>query len=578
MMVIKTGKFFLLFSIINWAVVVYAAPSITLTARDDRGRTLNEVAVNSPFYLDAEITSDQQNIPDAQIQRMSKLEILSHSTSTSIRVINGVASMQRRSSFVVKAAEQGPLTIGPASVIINGQLITSAQLKLVVSEQQKSDQAEDRIAWIDVVPDKTTVMVGEPLWITIRIVAKPGVELESAISGDFKGQGWQVRTQPNPVQKQHTINGQSYNVTEQRVELYSYDPGAKKIPALSLRCAVPVRVNPSSIWNMFDVMGRRSDPYDARSVAVPIEVMPLPGDKKIDLVGVIKRMSAQLNQSQAKVGEGVVLTIEVEGSGDVQRLTALPLALPEELTFYEAKQEIEDQAPGVQVPGLQTSKVSWKKTFEYIVQGRVTGTWSIPAQKLSYFDPERRVHDTTATQPLSLTITPGVMQSGVKAAVPPEPEQHAQPVSTADYATKMPWCALAGIVSLIVFIALVVGGVRRWKKYRREHVHERKRRKAFGTALAQLKIAQKANQAHSIYQIITQLFADRYIVPRSEVSEHFIMDLLREKKLSEQELTAWQQDFSAFAEHAFYRTTPSSDTKKLFERAQWWISLFKRRP
>src|SRR5690606_5603374 len=116
-------------------------------------------------------------------------------------------------------------------------------------------------------------------------------------------------------------------------------------------------------------------------------------------IGVFENIMAYIAPPVAKEGEGMVLTIEVNGEGNLSVIKIPELSMPSGLKYYDSNTTI--------IEASNEGEVS-KKRFEFIVQGIQEGDWEIPEQSFVYFDIKKGSYVTLRTCPLSVSIQPSL--------------------------------------------------------------------------------------------------------------------------------------------------------------------------
>lgn len=130
----------------------------------------------------------------------------------------------------------------------------------------------------------------------------------------------------------------------------------------------------------------------------------------------------------------MVLTIDIEGSGNLQTVALSPLAMPPSLKYYDSNSTIIQPQHADELP---------KKRFEFIVQGMQCGDCEIPEQLFTYFDVEKNGYVTLRTSPINVSIMPGVVSlkkeisSSANTFAAPELQERENDI--ADINTTGPW-------------------------------------------------------------------------------------------------------------------------------------------
>jgi hypothetical protein len=89
----------------------------------------------------------------------------------------------------------------------------------------------------------------------------------------------------------------------------------------------------------------------------------------------------------------------VKGKGNLPVITAPTVAWPTGVDAFDptAKEDVNKTV----VP------MSGSKSFDYVFTARVSGNYTIPAVKFSYFDPSSQTYKTAGSEPLELRVTAG---------------------------------------------------------------------------------------------------------------------------------------------------------------------------
>src|SRR5690606_36114470 len=88
--------------------------------------------------------------------------------------------------------------------------------------------------------------------------------------------------------------------------------------------------------SLFMFMNMRSDRKRVYSNAVKITVDPLPHSScQVNAIGVFENIMAYIAPPVAKEGEGMVLTIEVNGEGNLSVIKIPELSMPSGLKYYD---------------------------------------------------------------------------------------------------------------------------------------------------------------------------------------------------------------------------------------------------
>ncbi len=548
-----------------------AVPNVALVLTDMNGNPVAIVSTGVPFQAHVLVNDVDEKFSAPVLNGVHNFARGSMSSSTHFTIINGKSSSQRRFSYVLRADHPGVFTLGPAHIHNHNATLESNVVKLEVTTAAPSPtNTQSQPAVLTVEVDKKKVVVGEPVMATITLLHELDVRLNSPLLFDVEKEGFEMGGQPAPVTHYCVVDGKTYASIEQKIELYPREAGTLTIPSISAQCQVPTkRKNSHSGFDFDDFFGRRIELYAAYSSPVTVEVTPLPYTKnKSQAVGEFQHFSAQLERNQARVGEGLVFTVEIEGSGNAKKIEFPKLHLPEGLTSYESKSEVVEQ------------EMSWKKRFEYIVQGVRSGNYKIPSQAFTYFDLKSRNYKTLKTEPLPLDISGGTHavsdeQESIKQVLTienPKAQSDILPLvaekqSVLDTVPKLPMNYFYYLRFLLLFLVV---GIPRLMKLRTASPEK----KAFKRARALVKMYKKQNDTTKLYQLMITLFAERTASTTAAINEQTILYRLRSEGASQQLIESWTRDLARLAQAAY--THDGGDKKELFEIADHWINEFEK--
>ena len=91
------------------------------------------------------------------------------------------------------------------------------------------------------------------------------------------------------------------------------------------------------------------------------------------------------------------LHIEIKGSGNFDNIYLPSIAWPKGFDHFIVKEGL--------APGKNEFPPSGKKTFDIPFVSNQNGSFELPAISLSYFDPSRKMYQTTTSNPILLYIS-----------------------------------------------------------------------------------------------------------------------------------------------------------------------------
>ncbi len=159
----------------------------------------------------------------------------------------------------------------------------------------------------------------------------------------------------------------------------------------------------------------REESFSMRSEAVTLVAVDVPAaGRPSDWAGAVGvwRASAHVDSVRERAGDPLVLTLRVEGTGNVTLLSRPHIDIPW-ATVVAANERVRlDSTP---------STMRGSKEFDWLVTPRVSGTQRVPAFRFSYFNPFSKRYEESTTQPFPVQVAQGAVVAADSAAEPPPP-------------------------------------------------------------------------------------------------------------------------------------------------------------
>lgn len=346
--------------------------------------------------------------------------------STSMQIINGVVSASRTYSFILQPRSIGTFTIGSASIELGGQKFTTEPVRIEVmqgsAEPKKKENdasiSNEEIAqnlFIRATADKNRAYLGEQVTVTYKLYTRLNIASQMSISKLPQYQGFwaeELETSSNIMFTTEVVEGKQYRVgVLKRVALFPSQTGELSVTPFELKVPIQIqkkRRSQSLIDDFFgDPFGRyETIEFNARSNNLRVNVLPLPeADKPISFKGAVGEytLTSSIANQDVKTDEPVSFKIEISGTGNIKLLDVPEINLPPGFDKYDPK--VSDQI-------TRTSRISGKKTFEYLLVPRAAGKKVIPSIEFSYFNPSNKQYVTLSTSEYTVNIMQGERQGG----------------------------------------------------------------------------------------------------------------------------------------------------------------------
>ncbi len=201
-----------------------------------------------------------------------------------------------------------------------------------------------------------------------------------------------------------TIGGRAMEVHAFRRALFALTPGRYEIAPARLTYALP---QSASFFS-------REESFSLRSELVTIVALPVPtANRPTDWLGAVGvwRASVRMDSSAQRSGDPYVLTLRVEGQGNVTLLGRPALALPW-AHVVKADERVRVDSSGTSLRGA--------KEFDWLVTPQIAGLQKVPAIRYPFFNPFSRQYEVTSSAILTVRATAGAAAAVVDSTgVPP---------------------------------------------------------------------------------------------------------------------------------------------------------------
>lgn len=391
--------------------------------------------------------------PRAQIQRFTRLPPGLELVSTrdfdqrQFSMPGGTRRFVSR-EFVLRARAAGQYRIPSLDVVVEGRPYTTESRLLTVMAAPARPRGEARVsedgvmlhAWLDA----DTAFVGEQVTLQVEAMFSQDARLRLRRAPEYEPpspSGFWINDLPDRRSPgSRMVGNEIYEVQSFRRAFFPLTAGEYEIP--------PARLE----YEMRRGLLYAPETHEIRSDVLPLVVLPLPeADQPPEFTGAVGEytMRAWLEPASVPAGEATVLTVEVEGTGNVKAIP--PPALPEldEVEVYPPSEDATTEADGGDIRGT--------KRFTWVMIPRDAGDLEIPPVRYAYFNPGIGGYETVETAPLDLHVTPGVAGAESTPSAPNTVRFVKLEPGGADPLAwvRSPWFALAQVVPLFGLAALV---------------------------------------------------------------------------------------------------------------------------
>ncbi len=357
----------------------------------------NQATVGESVALQVIIEGGNAEI---DLSGLAGFQTISRGSTSSFQMINGRTSRQVIHNYALIPLAAGNQTIPAIPVAIDGEVVQTQPITIVVSEQPPAESGQ-RDVFVTAEVSEATPWVGQQIAYTFRLfnaVQVAEATFQAPAFDGFNAQELEDRSSHRTV-----INGREFVVTEVVFILVPLKAGAIEIePAVLQVGLLQGRRRPRPFAGMDAFFGRtemttRMLETDAVAVTVAPLPTPPPGTTFSGLVGSFD-IAADLEKADIRVGDATTLTVTVSGAGNI--MDAPEPAIPAPTGFKRYADNPESQVQ------MTPQGYSGSKTFRTALVPVQPGQFRIEPIVLTYFDAAAGAYRSPATAAFDIAVAP----------------------------------------------------------------------------------------------------------------------------------------------------------------------------
>ncbi|MBN2669051.1 MAG: protein BatD [Bacteroidales bacterium] len=409
----------------RWFLIIWLTSILTSLIAQNvsfKASTQNVVSVGEQFQLTYELNTSGSRFRTGKFEGLRVLSGPNPSNSSSIQVINGQVSksITQNFSYILLAEKEGKFTIPAAQIDVNGKIYTSNTVSVEVVKgssnqnsngSQNTDNSSDGFdngdLYLSFSASKKNVYLGEPVAVTLKIYTKMDLaDLQNPSFPEYKNFYSQDVDMPSNITLQReNVNGVIYNTALlNKVLLYPQKTGKLHIDPASIDAIIRKKVQRSGRRNVFDDFfggGYQNFRASLKSNAIDINVKQLPGNAPEGFLGAVGdfSVSAQVDNTELSTNDALTYKLEIKGSGNIKLIKDPVIEFPHDFDVWDPT--IQNNIKNTPT-GTKGSKV-----FEYVVQPRHPGDFTIPVFTFSYFDLSEGKYKTLQTEAYPIHVSQG---------------------------------------------------------------------------------------------------------------------------------------------------------------------------
>jgi len=410
-----------------FSIVCVSFFSVEMTAqvRFETKLSKNRLGLNERLRVSFEMNQNGDNFIPPTFDGFSVIGGPNQSVSNSW--VNGVRSFSKTYTYFVTPSRKGKLTIGQASIEIEGEVYKTSPKQVEVTEAVNNPNspqarataiADDNLHLVAEISKSKpylneAVTVIYKLYFSSEISVSNVNEVEMPKYSDFWSHLIPI---PKLEIKRGEYKGEVYNyVTWRKAVLYPQKAGKLTLEPLTLNVSVDV---PTNRRDFFGNRVYQKTPKVITAGRRSINVRPLPETgKPANFEGAVGAfdLTVKFNKTALKSSESFQATVKVSGRGNLKLFSLPKLSAPSSLEVYEPEHK----------ESIKTNLLGMQGSIEdtYTIVPQYQGNYPIPPLTFSYFDPVKESYVTLNSKEALIDVFEGPVAAN--------PSQQGNPIKQA---------------------------------------------------------------------------------------------------------------------------------------------------
>ena len=544
----------------------------------------NKLGLNQRLRI--EFSVNKQGADDFSPPKFDDFRVIQGpSQSVSQSWVNGKVSFSKSYTYIIKPKRKGELIIGPASIKLNGAVLNSKMMKIVVldaAEMPENPNDPDYIAQqnIHLVAEvsKGKPYVGEGIYVEYRLYVSENISVyDTSVTEAPQYNGFwnqEIKVGGFPV-KMGKYNGEDYRyIVLQKALLIPTKTGRLTIDPMKMDIVIGVPTGRADFFGNVITKNIRKEFASPKKVIRP-RSLPFEG-KPENFTGAVGQFNfdVSLSKEVLKANESSQIKVAISGKGNLKLFELPEVKTPVELEKYQPERK---EKVRIAADGLRGSV-----TDIYTVVPQYKGKYKIPSVGFSYFNPKTKKYESIDTEDLYVDVTEGkeLVSSNSnteKKAVVLTGKNFRYIQTQSDFVTsETDDFYKSNLFYILLFIPLLfipIGIlIAKNNEKRNSDVVGLKLRRAEKLAKKYLSEAQKQlGKKEAFYEALERALHNylkaKLGIETAEISKENITDILEKKNTNEATI---KQFIDVLKASDFARYTPVTDTemKQEFERAK----------
>jgi hypothetical protein len=369
----------------------------------------NKLGLNQRLRI--EFSVNKQGADDFSPPKFDDFRVIQGpSQSVSQSWVNGKVSFSKSYTYIIKPKRKGELIIGPASIKLNGAVLNSKMMKIVVldaAEMPENPNDPDYIAQqnIHLVAEvsKGKPYVGEGIYVEYRLYVSENISVyDTSVTEAPQYNGFwnqEIKVGGFPV-KMGKYNGEDYRyIVLQKALLIPTKTGRLTIDPMKMDIVIGVPTGRADFFGNVITKNIRKEFASPKKVIRP-RSLPVEG-KPENFTGAVGQFNfdVSLSKEVLKANESSQIKVAISGKGNLKLFELPEVKTPVELEKYQPERK---EKVRIAADGLRGSV-----TDIYTVVPQYKGKYKIPSVGFSYFNPKTKKYESINTDDLYVDVTEG---------------------------------------------------------------------------------------------------------------------------------------------------------------------------
>ncbi|MFY0604513.1 MAG: protein BatD [Flavobacteriaceae bacterium] len=397
----------LLYILILFAFISVTAASqeAVLTAKVSK----NKLGVNQRLKIEFSINkpgADHFSPPNFRNFRV----VGGPSQSISQSWARGKASFIQSYTYIIQPKKKGELLIPSASIKLNGKIIKSKPVKVIVLDAVKLPKnpndpnyiAQQNIHLVAEI-SKSKPYVGEGVYVEYKLYVSQNISVndfsitESPQYNGFWNQDIKINGLPIKIGK---YNGEDYRyVVLKKALLIPTKSGKLSIDPMKMDIVIGVPTGRADFFGN-PITRNITRPFASTKKLISVNDLPLEG-KPANFNGAVGdfKYNVVLSKDVLKANESSQIKVTVSGKGNLKLFEIPEITTPSELEVYTPEQK--------ERVNITTNGLSGFVSKHYTVVPQYKGKYKIPGTSFSYFNPKEEKYITLTSDDLFVDVLEG---------------------------------------------------------------------------------------------------------------------------------------------------------------------------